>query len=254
MSSPRSNPGSGRCPGPAARAGTLYGIGLGPGDPELITLKAARLIGAAGLIAYPALPGAQSLARRIAAGVIPEGVAELVLELPMRPERAPAQAAYDTGAARIGEALAAGTDVAFLCEGDPLFYGSFMYLQARLAGRFAVEAVPGVTSVSAAAACLDLPLAARGEVLTVLPATLPDAALAARIRAADTVAILKLGRHLGRLRALLGRLGLAERAAYIERATLPEEHRAPLAEAPDPAPYFSMILIAKGADSWLRTR
>ncbi len=231
--------------------GTLYGIGLGPGDPELITLKAARLIGAAGVVAYPALPGSESLARAIAAGLIAEGTPELVVEVPMSAARAPAQAAYDTGAARIGEALAAGTDVAFLCEGDPFFYGSFMYLHARLAPHFPVEVVPGVASVCAASARLGLPLIARNEVLSVLAAPMADAELQARIQAADAVAILKVGRHIGRVRALIERLGLSARAHYIERATMPGEQRLPLADAPDPAPYFSMILIVKGADPWL---
>ncbi len=234
-----------------AQSGTLYGIGLGPGDPELITLKAARLIAAAPVIAWPALPGTPSLARSIAAGLIAPGTREIGIEVPMTPARAPAQAAYDMGAAQIAKALAAGQDVAFLCEGDPLFYGSFMYLMARLTPRFPVEVVPGVTSLTAASARLALPLVARDQVLTVLPATLPDAALGARIAAADAIAILKLGRHLGRLRALLGAMDLTARARYIERATLPAERHMPLADAPDPAPYFSMILVTKGADPWL---
>jgi len=235
-------------------SGTLYGIGLGPGDPELMTLKAARLIGAAQLFAYPALPGVDSLARSIAADLLPEGAVELVVEVPMRVERSPAQQAYDTGAARIAEVLEAGQDVVFLCEGDPFFYGSFMYLHARLSGRFRVEVVPGVTSLSAASARAGLPLVARNEVLSVLPAPLEDAALMAGIRGADALAILKVGRHLGRVRDILSRLGLLERAVYVERASMAGERLLPLSEAPDPAPYFSMILITKGADTWLKTR
>ena len=234
-----------------AQTGTLYGIGLGPGDPELITLKAARLIAAAPVIAWPSLPGTPSLARSIAAGLIAPGTREIGIEVPMTPARAPAQAAYDAGATQIAEALTAGDDVAFLCEGDPLFYGSFMYLAARLTPRFPVEVVPGVTSLAAASARLALPLVARDQVLTVLPATLSDAALSARITAADAVAILKVGRHLGRLHALLDAMDLTNRARYIERATLPTERTLPLADAPDPAPYFSMILVTKGADPWL---
>ena len=237
-----------------AKSGVLYGVGLGPGDRELITLKAARLIGAARLIAYPALPGVASLARSIAADLLPEGVVELVVEVPMRVERAPAQAAYDAGATRIGEALEAGEDVVFLCEGDPFFYGTFMYLHRRLSGRFRVEVVPGVTSLSAATARAGLALVARNEVLSVLPAPLPDAALEACIAGADALAILKVGRHLGRVRVLIERLGLLERAMYMERASMAGERLLPLVEAPDPAPYFSMIMITKGADPWLKTR
>ena len=232
-------------------SGTLFGVGVGPGDPELMTLKAARLIAACPVVAYPVLPGAESFARGIAAGVITEGAEEIAIEIPMTTDRAPAQAAYDTGAARIGEALKGGRDVACLCEGDPFFYGSFMYLFARLSDRFPVEVVPGVTSLSACAAVAERPLVARNERLTVLPGPLPEAELEARIAGAESVAILKVGRHAGKIRAVLERLGLADHAVYVERATLPEERRLPLGETPDPAPYFSMILVTKGADPWL---
>lgn len=230
---------------------TFYGIGVGPGDPELITLKAARLIGGAGVVAYPALPGTESLARGIAAGLLPDGAEELRLEVPMTPARAPAQAAYEAGAARIARALEAGQDVVFLCEGDPLFYGSFMYLQARLAKRFRVEVIPGVTSLSAASARAGVPLVARNEVLTVVPAPLPSGTIRERMAGADRLVIVKVGRHLGRIRSLIEEAGLVEQATYVERASLPEERILPLGLAPDPAPYFSIILITKGADPWL---
>ncbi|OSP55766.1 precorrin-2 C(20)-methyltransferase [Pseudoruegeria sp. SK021] len=232
-------------------SGTLYGVGLGPGDPELITRKAARLIEGAAVIAYPALAGADSLARSIAADLIPAGAQEIVMDVPMTPARGPAQAAYDNGAARIADALEAGQDVVALCEGDPFFYGSFMYLYARLSGRFRVEVVPGVTSVTACAARAGLPLAARNEAVTILPGPLPDAALRARIALADTLVVMKVGRHLGRLRDLLRAEGLLERAIYVERVSLAGERCVPLTEAPDPAPYFSMIIVTKGADPWL---
>jgi precorrin-2/cobalt-factor-2 C20-methyltransferase len=138
-----------------------------------------------------------------------------------------------------------------LCEGDPLFYGSFMYLLARLRDRFPVRIVPGVTSVTACAGAAALPLAARNEVVTILPGPLDDGALRDRLAQTDTVVIMKVGRHLARLRALLSGLGLLARAVYVERATLGAERVLPLAEAPEAAPYFSMILIAKGADPWL---
>ena len=232
-------------------SGRLYGIGLGPGDPELMTLKAARLIAAAQVIAYPTLAGAESFARRIAAGVIPVGVVEIAIDLPMTTARAPAQAAYDAGADRIAATLDTGRDVICLCEGDPFFYGSFMYLFARLSERYAVEVVPGVTSVTACAARAGVPLAARNERLTVLPGPLPQAELRRRIEGAESVAILKVGRHLDKIRKVIGGLGLAESAVYVERASLPDERICPLTEAPDVAPYFSMILVTKGADPWL---
>lgn len=234
------------------KSGVLYGVGLGPGDPELITLKAARLIGAAQVVAYPALAGgAPSFARSIAADLLPEAVREIVIEVPMRPERGPAQAAYDAAAAEIAAVLEAGQDVVCLCEGDPLFYGSFMYLHARLSERFSVEIVPGVTSVSASAARAGLPLVARNERLTVLPGPLEADALKARIAGADSVAIMKLGRHFAKVRSVIEGLGLTDKAVYVERVGLVDERICPLAEAPDMAPYFSMILLVKGGDPWL---
>jgi precorrin-2/cobalt-factor-2 C20-methyltransferase len=231
--------------------GVLYGVGLGPGAPDLITLRAARLIEGAAVIAYPALAGGASFARSIAAALIPADAREIVMNVPMSVERAPAQAAYDAGAAAISAELAAGHDVVCLCEGDPFFYGSFMFLFARLSGLFRVEVVPGVTSVTACAARAGRPLVARNEVLTVLPGPLPDDALTRRIAEAGAVVIMKVGRHLPRLRALVAEMGLLDSAVYVERASLPEERVLPLADAPDAAPYFSMILIAKGADPWL---
>ena len=234
-----------------AMSGVLYGVGLGPGDPELITRKAARLITSAGVIAYPALAGADSFARAIAADLIPAHAREIVMDVPMTAAREPAQAAYDQAAAGIAAALEAGEDVVCLCEGDPFFYGSFMYLHARLADRFTVEVVPGVSSLTACAALAGLPLAARNERLTVLPGPLPEAELAARIEGAESVAVLKVGRHLPKLRSVIDGLGLLDRAVYVEHATLADERVCPLAKAPENAPYFSMILLTKGADPWL---
>lgn len=231
--------------------GTLLGIGVGPGAPDLLTLRAARLIEGAGVVAFPALAGAPSLARAIAGAHIRAGTEEIIVDLPMTQAREPAQAAYDRGAARIAERLGEGLDVACLCEGDPMFYGSFMYLMARLGPRFPVEVVPGVTSVAAAAALARLPLGARAGRIAVLPATLPDEALRAGIEAHEAVAVLKLGRHLPRVRALLASLGLTGRATFVARATLPGEAVLPLAEAPAEAPYFSLLLISREADPWL---
>lgn len=232
-------------------SGTLFGVGLGPGDPGLITLRAARLIEGAEVVAYPALAGAPSLARAIAADLIPAGCREIAMQVPMTTERAPAQVAYDAAAAEIAAELDTGRDVVCLCEGDPFFYGSFMYLHARLAPRFAVEVVPGVTSLTACAARAGRPLAARNERVTVLPGPLPESELRARIEGAESVAVMKVGRHLPKIRAVIDRLGLTDRAVYVERATLGDERVCPLAEAPESAPYFSMILLTKGTDPWL---
>ncbi|WP_299812845.1 precorrin-2 C(20)-methyltransferase [uncultured Jannaschia sp.] len=232
-------------------SGTLYGVGLGPGDPDLITRRAARLIEGANVVAWPGLAGGDSLARAIAADLIPADAREIRMDVPMTTDRAPAQAAYDAGAAAITAALEGGEDVVCLCEGDPFFYGSFMYLHARLRHRFRIEIVPGVTSLTACAARVPMPLAARNEVLTILPGPLPDDALRKHLRAADTLVLMKVGRHLPRLRRLVAEAGLTDRAHYVERATLGAERVLPLSRAPEIAPYFSMILIAKGADPWL---
>ncbi|MFV0334962.1 MAG: precorrin-2 C(20)-methyltransferase [Tropicimonas sp.] len=224
-------------------SGTLYGLGVGPGDPDLLTLKAHRLITRAGTIAYPAPDHGESFARAIVARHIPEGAREIPIVIPMRTERFPAQDVYDAAATEIATALEAGEDVVVLCEGDPFFYGSFMYLHARLAERFVVEIVPGVSSLGAVTAAARLPLIARQDVLTVLPATLPDAVLEERLAGTDAAAIMKIGRHLPRLRALLERLGMAERAVYVSHASLPQQVTCPLAQAPEVAPYFSMIVV-----------
>ncbi len=232
--------------------GTLYGIGVGPGDPELMTLKAHRLIGAAKVVAYPAPDTGDSFARRIAAATIPAEAEEIPMIVPMRADRFPAQQIYAVAAERIAAHLDQGTDVAVLCEGDPFFYSSFMYLFARLGTRFPVEIVPGVTSLTACAAALKRPLTSRNDVLTVLPGPLPDAEMRARIEAAEAIAIIKVGRHLPRIRALLDTMGLTANAGYIERASLGAEKASSLRQAPEKAPYFSMILIYKGDDPWLR--
>ncbi|MED5352572.1 MAG: precorrin-2 C(20)-methyltransferase, partial [Pseudomonadota bacterium] len=189
--------------------GTLYGVGTGPGDPQLVTRRAWSLVESAQVIAYPAPDSGESFARSIVAEAISPDAVEIPMVVPMRTGRAPAQSIYDKGAGDIAAHLAAGRDVVLLCEGDPLFYGSFMYLLVRLRDDFPVEIVPGVTSLSACAAAQSHPLVARSDILTVLPATLDDAALTDAIGRAEAVAIMKIGRHMPRLRALLGALGLA---------------------------------------------
>ena len=169
----------------------------------------------------------------------------------MSADRFPAEEVYDRAAADIGEHLAAGRDVAVLCEGDPFFYGSFMYLFARLAERWPVEVVPGVSSLMACSATLGAPLAARNDVLTVLPAPLDDAVLGDRLATCDAAAIIKVGRHFGRVRALLNNLGLAEHARYIERATMSEQRIVALDEVDsESVPYFSMVLVHTRGTAW----
>lgn len=231
--------------------GTLYGVGVGPGDPELLTLKAHRLITSADVIAYPVLEHGDSFARGIVADFLPGNAVDLPITIPMSVARQPAQSAYDQGAGAIAAHLSEGRSVVVLCEGDPFFYGSFMYLHARLSDRFSCQVIPGITSVTAVAAAAGRPLAARTECLTILPGTMAQDDLLKRVLAADAVAIMKVGRHLSKIRAVLEQAGLTDHAVYVERATLPVERVLPLADAPDTAPYFSMILVAKGEDPWL---
>ena len=225
-------------------SGILYGLGIGPGDPELITLKALRLLQSADVVAYPAPEQGDSLARSIVAPHLSGRQTELAIRMPLTVARFPAQAVYEQAAGELGAHLSAGRTVAVLCEGDPFLYGSFMYLFGRLAERFPVEVVPGVSSLTACAAALKHPLVSRNDVLTVIPAPLDDETIAAKLLHTDAAAILKLGRHGPRIVALLQQLGLADRAQYIERATMAGQRILPLAEV-DPAsiPYFAMILV-----------
>ena len=225
-------------------SGKVYGLGVGPGDPELLTLKAWRLLRSAPVVAYPAPEDAPSFARAIVARWLVPSQIEMAIRVPMESARFPAQAVYDRAADAIAAHAAQGRDVAVLCQGDPFFYGSFMYLFDRLAERVPVEVVPGVSSLGACAAAARWPLAAREDALQVLPASLDDDALTRRLAACEAAAIIKLGRHFARLRDLLARLGLAAASRYVEHASLASERVLPL-DAVDPAgvPYFSMILL-----------
>jgi precorrin-2 C20-methyltransferase / precorrin-3B C17-methyltransferase len=235
-----------------AAAGRFYGVGLGPGDPELVTLKAARLIASADVIAYHAGVGKESNARRIADSLIPPGVVEEELRYPVTTGEtdhpggyAGAMAAfYEESAARLAEHLSAGRTVVLLAEGDPLFYGSFMYMHDRLAPRFQTEVVPGVPAFAAATAAVASPLVRQTDVLTVLPGTLPEPELARRLADTDGAIIMKLGRTFPAVRSALEQAGRLEHAMYVERASMPAERWLPVADV-DPAtvPYFSLIVV-----------
>jgi precorrin-2 C20-methyltransferase/precorrin-3B C17-methyltransferase len=232
--------------------GHFYGIGLGPGDPELVTLKAARLIGSADVVAYHAGVGKQSNARRIAADLIPAGAVEEELRYPVTTGTtnhpggyAGAMAEfYEASAARLAVHLEAGRTVVLLAEGDPLFYGSYMYMHDRLSGRFPTEVVPGVPAFAAATAAVASPLVRQTDVLTILPGTLPEPELARRLADTDGAIIMKLGRTFPAVRSALEQAGRLEHALYVERASMPEERWLPVADV-DPAtvPYFSLIVV-----------
>jgi precorrin-2/cobalt-factor-2 C20-methyltransferase len=224
-------------------AGRLYGLGVGPGDPELLTLKALRLLRAVPVLAYPAPEHGDSFARSIVAAWIEGHQREIAIRFPMRPGAPPVEI-YDGAAAELAAELDAGHDVALLCQGDPLFYGSFIHVFTRLAGRYRIEIVPGVSSLTACAGAAAIPLVSRDDTLAVIPATLDEDQIAAGLAASDSVAIVKLGRHLVKVRRVLDRLALLACAVYIEHATLPTQRVTPFASVnPDLAPYFSMVLV-----------
>ncbi len=231
--------------------GTLWGLGVGPGDPELITLKAYRLLRAAPVVAFPAPETGPSLARAIVEDHLPDGQTEIAVRMPLDLNRFPVEAVYDQAAEEIGAHLDDGRDVAAICEGDPFFYGSFMYLFGRLAGRHRIEVVPGVTSLVACPAVAGAPLAARDDVLTVLPGILPEDELERRLKDVEAAAIIKVGRHMAKIKTVIERLGMVDRARYVEHATMPNQKSLPLADLGEAkAPYFSMVLVHSRGDAW----
>ncbi|BBH41183.1 precorrin-2 C(20)-methyltransferase [Microcystis flos-aquae FACHB-1344] len=225
------------------KLGKLYGLGIGPGDPELLTLKAHRILTTVPVIAYPTLESGKVLARAIVSDFIRPEQIEIPMPLPFSVERS-SQPHYDIAAENIAEQLNLGRDVAVLCVGDPMLYGTFMYIFNRLCDRFSIEVVPGISSVMASAAMLGVPITYRNDVFSIMPATLEAEILRDRLVFIDAAAIIKLGRHFAKVRNILDELGLLERALYIERATLPNQQIIPITEVdPEAATYWSLILI-----------
>jgi len=234
------------------RVGRLFGVGIGPGDPELLTVKATRVIAEAPVVAFFAKAGRRGNARGIVDGWLKPAHIELPLYYPMTteshfddpPYREALAQFYEESAAAIAVHLEAGRDVALLSEGDPLFYGSFMHLFVRLRERFAVTIVPGVSSVCGAWGAAAAPMTWGDDSLVVLPATLSLDELTRRLALADAAVIMKIGRNFSRVREALAKAGMAERAIYVERATMVGESVMPLCvKSDEAAPYFSMILV-----------
>lgn len=232
--------------------GRFYGVGLGPGDPELLTLKAARLIGEADVIAYHAGVNKNSYARSIAAHLIPEGVHEEELRYPVTTGSTDHPGGYagaladfyQESADRLAAHLALGRTVVLLAEGDPLFYGSYMYMHDRLSAQYPTEVVPGVPAFLAATAATASPLVRQTDVLTVLPGTLPEAELARRLADTDGAIIMKLGRTFPAVRRALASAGRLDHAFYVERASHPEQRWMPVAEVDETSvPYLSLIVV-----------
>jgi precorrin-2/cobalt-factor-2 C20-methyltransferase len=231
----------------------LIGVGVGPGDPELLTLKAMRALRDADVVAHFAKAGNVSRARAIAADHIPPHAIELSLLYPVTteiPRGAPAyceqiEAFYDDSAAAVATHLNARRSVAVICEGDPLFYGSYMHLHVRLAARYRTEVIAGVTGISGCWSAIGAPIAQGNDVFTVLPATLAEDDLARRLADADAAAVMKVGRNLAKVRRALARAGRLGRAMYVERGTMAGAVAMRLVDKPDDdAPYFATVLVA----------
>ncbi|WKW49371.1 precorrin-2 C(20)-methyltransferase [Rhodomicrobium lacus] len=235
-----------------AVGGTLYGIGVGPGDVRYLTLRAAGLIRSVDVLACFAKEGRNSCARTVAAPLIEVGREELTLYYPVTTEAPVGDGAYDepmrdfyeASAERLAALLRGGKSVGLMGEGDPFFYGSFMHMWRRLERDFAVEIVPGVIGISGCAAKANTPLTWGDDVLTVLPGTLDEATLARRLADTDAAAIMKVGRNLAKVRRAIAAAGVLDRAIYVERGTMSGERILPLAEIEaETAPYFTIILI-----------
>ncbi|RDI50933.1 precorrin-2 C(20)-methyltransferase [Nocardia mexicana] len=236
----------------ATRRGKLWGIGLGPGDPELVTVKAARLIGAADVIAFHSARHGRSISRGIAAPYMRPGQREEHLVYPVTTEttehpggyQGAIDEFYERAAATLAEHLEAGRTVALLAAGDPLFYSSYMHMHRRLADRFEAEIVPGITSVSAAAAALGTPLVEGEQVLTVLPGTMPADQLARRLADTDAAAVMKLGRTYPDVRRALSDSGRLDDAYYVERASTGRQRVLRAADVDDnEVPYFAITVV-----------
>ncbi|MFS3130570.1 precorrin-2 C(20)-methyltransferase [Nocardioides sp. Bht2] len=243
--------------------GRFAGVGVGPGDPELLTRKGARLIENADVVAYHAAAGKPSNARRIAGELFAAGVVEEELTYPVTTGTTDHPGGYEgaladfytESAARLAAHLDAGRNVVLLSEGDPLFYGSYMYMHDRLSASYPTEIVPGVPAFLAATAAVAQPLVRQTDVLTVLPGTLPRAELARRLADTDAAVIMKLGRTFPAVRAALAEAGRLDHAFYVERASMPEEQWRPVAEVDaETVPYFSLIVVTGDSLNGSRSR
>jgi precorrin-2/cobalt-factor-2 C20-methyltransferase len=233
-------------------AGRLLGLGVGPGDPELITVKALRLLRDAPVVAYFVAKGRKGNAFGIIESHLQPAQTLLPLVYPVTTEALPAPLSYeqvisdfyDQASLDVAAHLEAGQDVAVICEGDPMFYGSYMYLHDRLAERYIAEVIPGVCSMLGGAAVLGAPLVYRNQSLSVLSGVLPAEALKRRLAEAEAAVIMKLGRNLPKVRQVLTELGLDGRALYVERATMANQKVVPLADVdPLSSPYFSLVIV-----------
>jgi precorrin-2/cobalt-factor-2 C20-methyltransferase len=232
--------------------GTLYGIGVGPGDPDLVTVKAARLLGAAEIVAYFCKSGGKGRAYVSAAPHLAPGAKQLAFVYPLTVEHPvsdaryadPMTAFYDECAARVAVELDAGQDVAAICEGDPFFYGSFMHIYLRLKDRYRAVCIAGVTGMSGCWSAAMTPMTFGDDVLTVLPGTLAEDELQARLSRTDAAVIMKIGSNFAKVKRALAASGRLAEAIYVERGSHADQVVEPLLmRSIDEAPYFSIILV-----------
>ncbi|HEV2504713.1 MAG TPA: precorrin-2 C(20)-methyltransferase [Mesorhizobium sp.] len=237
----------------ALAKGRLIGVGTGPGDPELMTLKAVRALAEADVVAHFSKRGANGNARTIVGAHYRADWIELPLVYPVTIEidkdsddyKAAIAGFYEESATRVAEHLDQGRTVAILSEGDPLFYGSYMHLHVRLAHRYPTEVIPGVTAMSGCWSANGLPIVQGDDVLTVLPGTMNEFELTRRLADTDAAVIMKVGRNLPKIRRALDATGKLARAVYVERGTMPGSVSMRLQDKPDDkAPYFAVVLVA----------
>ena len=234
------------------KKGRLIGVGTGPGDPELMTLKAVRALSEADVVAHFAKRGNGSNARRIAERHFRPDAIELPLLYPVTTEiekdhadyKSAMEGFYAESARAVAAHLEAGRSVAVLSEGDPLFYGSYMHLHVRLAERYPTEVIPGVTAMSGCWSSAGLPIVQGDDILTVLPGTLPQDQLVRRLGDTEAAVIMKVGRNLPKIRRALAASGCLDRAFYVERGTMEGALAMKLTDkADDAAPYFAVVLV-----------
>lgn len=233
-------------------AGTVYGVGLGPGDPDLMSVRADRLVRNASHVAFFRKAGRPGRSRTIVEGMLRADAVEIAMEYPVTTEIPlddPAYAAclsdfYADVAGQLRALADGGTDVVVLCEGDPFFYGSFMHLYTRLKDAVPVQVIPAITGMSAAWTATGIPITWGDDVLGVLLGTMAEDDLARRMADADAVVVMKVGRNLPKVRRALEAAGKADRAWLVECASMAEERAVPLCEAGDrAAPYFSIVIV-----------
>ncbi|WP_109313940.1 MULTISPECIES: precorrin-2 C(20)-methyltransferase [Ruegeria] len=233
-------------------AGKIYGVGLGPGDPDLMSVRADRLLRNARHVAFFRKPGRSGQARKIVNGMIPDSAVEFPMEYPVTTEIPLADprynellsAFYKDCAAHLKALSDQGEDVVVLCEGDPFFYGSFMHLYSRLRDQADVEVVPAITGMSGAWTATGNPITWGDDVLTVLVGTLPEEDLAIRMAQTDALVVMKIGRNIDKVKRALKTAGLYDRAWIVEFAQMPNQVVTKLSEACEKVtPYFSIIIV-----------